>query len=123
MKGTDIMKVKDVIKKIGNSVKEVTGDFIEDTGEYLSEHPMVFGAIVQGGFILLVGGVLYGAVSAQKEIVDAYETNVFKSLANGKKFKKDMTFNEGMKYLKFYNTKGNNWKKCLKYLRENGYID
>ena len=113
------MKVKDVVKKIGAK----TGDFLGDTYEYFEKHPVVFGTIVQGGFILLVGGVLYGCTSAQKEVCEAYKTGVFKSLANGMKFKKEMTFEEGMKYLQFYNTKGNNWKKCKKYLKENGYID
>lgn len=113
------MKVKEIVGK----TKTKAGTFIKDTCEYFEKHPMVFGTIVQGGFVLLIGGVLYGATSAQKEVAEAYKTGVFKSLANGKKFKKEMTFAEGMKYLEFYNKKENNWKKCQNYLKERGYID
>jgi hypothetical protein len=110
-------------KEIGKGVKESFTNFCTDTKEYFEEHPWVFGTLIQGSFTLLLTGMLIGCNSAEKEISKAYKNNSFKTLVNGKKFKKDMTFDEGMKYLDFCNTKGNKYKDWMKYLKEKGFID
>lgn len=117
------MKILEGVKKIGTGIKESVCDFFDDTIDYLEEHPWVLGTVVNGAFTLLLTGMLIGCRAAENEISEAYKNNAFKMLVNGKKFKKDMSFDEGMKYIDFYNTKGNNWKKCQEYLRNGGYID
>jgi hypothetical protein len=84
----------------------------------------VFGVVVQGGFSLLLTGIIIGCNATEKEISKAYKLNCFNDVTiNGKKLKKIMTFDEGMKYLDFCYQKGNKYKDWKKYLKTNGFID
>ena len=111
-------------KEIGKGFKTKVKDFCDDTCDYIEEHPCVFGAVVQGGFSLLLIGILIGCNSTEKEISKAYKLDCFNDITvNGKKLKKNMTFDEGMKYLDFCYQKGHKYKDWQNYLKTNGFID
>lgn len=122
MKGTDIMKevCKEVAKGIAYDVKRLIGD----TKTYFWTHPNAIGIAVQGGFIILVTGMLIGGYATEKDFANAYRDGVFKGVrVLNQKPNKEFTFEEGMKYLEYSYRKGIKKKDWKRYLKENGYIN
>ena len=115
------MKFIEGLKEFGLGVKDYFEEIIDDTGDYVSNHPEIIVALGAGIVVWSVKMLSFGCECGRGALIEDWESDGGWKGDYGKDFKKVMNFADEVKYLKFRD--GKKKKECLKYLKENGFID